>query len=243
MPTSTAIAGGALLATNDGGHTWSLMPHDPGISGEVSFLTVNIGCVVVGPGQEHIFSTENGGKTWQEVTPKIPPEFGAIVTYVCFPVAFQNSREVLLPVVYTTENRPTYVLFSTKDGGRIWSRRIAIPIKSGNWLEYAVVGRGVVTADLSDLTLTLTLTRVAPGGERGTARARVPTVSSSSSMRDVCQPALYRLILPDADHGWVLTSCPVSRGLLATQDGGRSWKEVTPKSQTKPNPKIEGTKR
>lgn len=157
MPTSTAIAGGALLATNDGGHTWSLMPHDPGISGEVSFLTVNIGCVVVGPGQEHIFSTENGGKTWQEVTPKIPPEFGAIVTYVCFPVAFQNSREVLLPVVYTTENRPTYVLFSTKDGGRTRSRRIAIPIKSGNWLEYAVVGRGVVTADLSDLTLTLTL--------------------------------------------------------------------------------------
>jgi photosystem II stability/assembly factor-like uncharacterized protein len=235
IPSSANFADGALLATKDEGHTWVLVPGDSGGSGQVSFVTVNKGWIVGGPGSQHVYATGNGGKTWRDVSPKAPPELGPRVSPVYLPASFQNAKQVFLPATYSVEKETTFVLFSTQDNGRTWKRHITVPF--GNFLVFNVVGSNLVTAEMSKLSLTLTT--ITPAGETSRQQADVPTVPWPLGMESnpgSCASDVYRLMMTDQDHGWAFLNCAASGSdeLLATDNGGRSWTDVTPKRQENP---------
>jgi len=231
---NTAFPNGVLLKTKDGGHTWELEPTAPGYFGQLSFATTNSGWLVGGPGNQHVYATGNGGKTWRDVSPKAPPELGPRVSPVFLPVSFQNAKQVFLPATYSVEKGTTFVLFSTQDNGRTWKRHITVPF--GNFLVFNVVGSNLVTAEMSKQSLTLTT--ITPAGETSKQNAEVPWVPWPSGVdmkgNRVLEAAnVVRFIMTNQNHGWALIGMGDYR-LFATDNGGRSWTDVTPKRQENP---------
>ncbi len=236
LPSSANFALGALLATRDGGHSWQELPNGPGVRGDVAFATAKSGWIVGGPGQEHVYNTEDGGKNWQEVFPKAPPDLGPKPSHFYLPVHFQGRKQVFLPAIYSLESASTFVLFSTQDRGDKWKRIVTVSIASGNWLVSDVVGSNLVTAEIANQSFTLTTFTAA--GETSKQQATVPSVPYSLASTATCPAEVYRLIMTDQNRGWALITCPADGGVLLTQNGGRSWTDVTPKPKDRPKTEL-----
>ncbi len=84
-----------MLVTTDGGGTWAR--EASGTGGAVRFVTPHEGWVAGGPGGGYLYSTRDGGKNWQQVSLKAPPETGpAIYPQYDLPV-FADTKHGFLP--------------------------------------------------------------------------------------------------------------------------------------------------
>ena len=218
---NTAFPCGNLLAKKDGGHTWEFLPH--GESGQVSFVSAARGWIVGGPGDQHVYGTQDGGQSWQDVSPEAPSDFGLVVSPVFLPVVIEDRGDVFLPAIFTTERGSTFVLFSAVDNGREWKPYIRTPIHRGNWLEFSVLGKDLLTAEISDQSLTLTT--ITPSGTSSSRHGQVPWSPWPAGFANV-----ERFSMTDRDHGWATVWFDGGTGpkLFATANGGLSWADVTP---------------
>ncbi len=123
---SSAFSWGLLLATSDGGKSWNELPQAP-MAGRPVFATPRDGWVAGNAGGGGIYSTHDGGRTWQGDGPpleNLPQSLPTRATYG--DAKFTDARHGFLPIWLrpssdAEEPRGTaLVLYVTDDGGRSW---------------------------------------------------------------------------------------------------------------------------
>jgi hypothetical protein len=203
---------GRLFVTVDGGRTWS--EREVPMGEPVTFLDTRRGWVTGGPAGDLFYRTRDGGRTWERQPLDIPtggyPSVGRPY--------FENDREGWLPVLLGEGEARQVVLFTSRDGGRSWRRapsvgrttaisaealsRADLASEAGIWASVGVdLPQGAVAVDFADDRHGWALV------QRGRCEAKVQSEDR-----------------PSAAAGPV--RCEQIWALLATEDGGASWREI-----------------
>ena len=127
---------GTLEITTDGGSTWSSVAV-PFAGGQIDFINKKTGFILVGRGAAagsqavDIYSTEDGGATWNQVYSMVP---GAGENVNTLPFSGQKSGFAFLDNshgwVGGSIPMDGYVyLFASSDGGHVWVKQdVALPV-------------------------------------------------------------------------------------------------------------------
>jgi photosystem II stability/assembly factor-like uncharacterized protein len=222
MVTSSAAHGGIVFATQDGGKSWSLQW--VGSGGEIRFSSLKDGWLV-SPEWDELWSTNDGGETWQQPTlPAVNGHPSENASY-SLPI-FADAMHAYLPVVFSgAEGSPsTLVLFQSADAGRSWRPGptlddfddvpTAIFSSSSGFLAPRIVH--------DKAQLILFSPDAAPAGK---------VESDLSNIGDLSP--LFSASFVNRSHGWILTNgrpcgSPDCSYLLSTEDGGHTWGDITP---------------
>jgi photosystem II stability/assembly factor-like uncharacterized protein len=212
-----------LLATTDGGKTWDWAPKSPGVAGRIYFVDTENGWLAGGPGDQKLYATYDGSKSWQEVLLKAPAEARPATdpTYDRPPVC-SDPKHCFLAVTYSgPEDSPSaLVLFASEDSVRTWiPSRIVSGLKTssrGQIFPSVIADSTLITASMSGHTPALVT--VPPGVHSKSANAEL----------DVPDSPFLQLSFVSPDDGWILSNGK----LLSTSDGGETWANVTPSRGT-----------
>lgn len=226
---NTAMGGGALAATDDGGATWKAL----GViaAGPIRFVTIMDGWLdgeangEAGPG---LYVTRNGGKDWEPVALNAPPSFGAKVypTYGLPEFANKDAGSMLVTFAQPNDKSPELALFLTRDGGRTWSLIGSSQEGRASWRTAYIDGQ-LLAAGCPSREFTLLrsssagisankISRAASGAPCSNAGASISQISFANDM-----------------HGWLLS---FGGDLLATSNGGYDWSTITPLAATTASP-------
>ena len=217
--TGSAFRGALLLATGDGGKTWVVEPSS-GTGGRFLFVDANNGWVAGGPTGGEFYVTRDGGGTWQEVEPKVPPEIGPALGGL-YGVAqiFADANHGYLPVSYPSAR--ALVLFATDDGGATWRpHRVfkGLPFIGAIPYPSAVADSAWLTAFFNQSTLTMLRTSLRGGPHAvKTSRATIKRERVAGGFLPVLE-----MTFSTAEQGWIRTD-----RLLSTEDGGATWSEFS----------------
>jgi photosystem II stability/assembly factor-like uncharacterized protein len=212
-----------FLETQDGGHTWERKV-SPG-SGSVRFSTSKDGWIAGGPGEEHLYSTNDAGAHWQDVALQIPPETGGKVGLYSLPTFYDRQHGfVSVKVAFAA----TAVLFETNDAGQSWkaNRIITDSAFEGHEapLPSVVLDSDWVIAKGEDSLITI----LRP--QRSFGSTSTEKISSSISTVPSTGPtfsSVLDLSFISREHGWIL----FKGRLYTTANAGVEWKDVTPGSR------------
>ena len=209
-----------LIATDDGGSTW--VRRATVNAGAIRFLTLQDGWIAGGPNGEGLYATTDGGGTWREISLPGPPGAAPSACAVYGLPAFTDTKHgsVLGPCVAGEVEEAG--LFASHDGGKSWRVVKAFP-RPPVWDVNSAVGMAGTTwvmASQDWSTLTLWQTDASgPHSQVAKIIARSPGVRGISFMT--------------LDEGWVLTD-----RLLATTDGGGTWKDISPWPALRFEPRV-----
>ena len=238
LQSSSNFSLGKFYRTVDAGASWqelSLPVGEP-----VRFIDANRGWVAGGAEGNEIYSTSDGGATWQPRT-IIPVEKNiAGNTLIDLPV-FDNQIEGVVAVTFDDQEAQRVELYATEDGGNSWSLTSTVNLKTntlaGSPAKFALAGSNLwlvaspesqLVPSLSDKTLSSDLFLISnlpegvvnidfSGSETGWAHIE----------NGICSGEKFA--------GAELTSgasdafrCAVRSMLFKTADGGRTWLEITP---------------
>lgn len=209
---------GKLLATQDGGRTWEWV-NSPGVSGGISFQSLQDGWLVSNWGADKLYVTHDGCKTWQEVSLSPPAQVGAAI-YPTFqaPPVFNNQGRGFLVVHYSGQPEvPTkLVVYSTIDSGKTW-QPVKVLIEAGEHTRAATFPFSIVDSAM------IVSRGLSPSN---IAVASVPLLDGRSSVVHPSDRGVLALTFASPNSGWVQS---VEGGLLATHDGGSTWNHVGPR--------------
>jgi photosystem II stability/assembly factor-like uncharacterized protein len=224
-----------LLATADGGRTWSERwpTTTPAPTSAISFVssTTGFGIGIPGDGRAVLASVDSGG-SWTQVG-QLPE---AVEPWRSDPAELSFADSANGWLVSAAGN-----LLATADGGRTW-RRVAIPKVSGTMHEvvFADALHGCALTMATDVGQTSTEIATTDGGATWTtvAGAILPVAACAHGDvgRTIAAAAAGRVsqLVPTLDvlddrTAWVLTD----QGLDRTTDGGATWSGVAwPSPQT-----------
>jgi photosystem II stability/assembly factor-like uncharacterized protein len=210
---SSGVSPGNLLATVDGGNSWNWVG-SPQVSGSVVFISPKDGWLAGGPDNRELYVTHDGAQTWEKVTLTLPPQV-SLHSYTVFQTpSFTDSLHGLLAVKYPGTNgvkQSKLVVFLTSDAGKTWkpTKVLTYSREKGDFSVTFANGKLIVPTLVDD------------------EQVRVVQISlgDEASITNIGSPAgVSGLSFYDAEHGVVMSK----PGLLATFDGGVSWKNVTP---------------
>ncbi|MHB0885709.1 MAG: WD40/YVTN/BNR-like repeat-containing protein [Bacillota bacterium] len=213
--------GVALLRTQDGGASWTKvnetdpqhptpgqLPFGGGKSGFGFSDDKNGWLTGYQPvdGRAYLFSTNDGGATWQPADLALPKDYAHSELSTRPPVFF-SSADGLLPVVFFGPGQPT-VFYVTHDGGKTWAPGAPLISTADNGLVwgFADIRHGFATDGLH-------LFATADGGSSWTE------VQMNRSLAGVTQ-----LSFVSDQVGWAASDT----ALLKTTDGGKTWAIVEP---------------
>jgi photosystem II stability/assembly factor-like uncharacterized protein len=241
-PGGNRFAPGKVHATADGGQTWSAPVSIP-IASPVKFVTSMDGWTAPGPGNRNIYSSHDGGATWQPVTlPSLPPSTSTslLLAGLTLPI-FADTADGILPTMFsdTAQTGPndTLEVYVTHDSGSTWiattplsfpgigtlmESYLAMP-DSSHWL-FTAQGQLFVTNDAG-----LTWRTISPNFS-----ALDPVTASPG---EAVRYSLSQLSFPVPSAGWAIltsshctpapkasiTPCRTGTVLVKTQDGGQTW--------------------
>jgi photosystem II stability/assembly factor-like uncharacterized protein len=220
---NTAMGGGLLLATDDGGTTWRTLGVPA--AGSIHFITSADGWLdgeangEAGPG---VYVTRDGGREWTPITMKAPASFGTKIypIYQLPEFANKDSGSMLVTFAEPNDESPELALFLTKDGGRTWALLGSAQQEGASWQTTYVGEQWLAMGCPSGGDLTL-LRSSALGVISKTivdqAEARMICNRSGGSIREAS--------FMDVAHAWVLS---FGGDLLVTADGGHGWSRITP---------------
>lgn len=212
MTGSSNFAPAKLLATNDGGESWNWV-NSPGTLGTLLFTSTQRGWLAGGPGGMRLYATRDGCRTWHEVHMTPPSATVGQPTFEGPPV-FRDDNHAFEAVAYRggPSSPPTLVVYSTSDGGKTWNGIVSLGVSPGGSFPVAITDSELVVPTGSWRRRTFGIARVPLSG-----RLTAGVVASRT--------AAIAVSFVDSADGWMFTT----RGrLLATKDGGASWKDVTP---------------
>ena len=215
-----------LYESTDGGQTWSTdRPSDArGASGSLAFATVEDGVIAGGAGDNRLFVTSDGGRSWRLAAIPAPAGTDPTAARVGGAVRFWNATTGAVTVGYGTETGPTELgIIITDDAGASWSLGATVPSQGGevsisltspkDWVAMPDAGTVLRTADAG----------------RSWAKASARGLAG----------APWSLDFPDGAHGWALvpfsvclhfkSDCSSRTGLYATDDGGLTWRALWPR--------------
>ena len=113
--TGSNFDAGALFFTADGGQTWTRRTAP--ISGDMLFVTTDLGWLTGGINQNELYRTTDGGVTWTM------QQIAAEGSFYQRPF-FTSTTQGLLPVLVDNQ----LVLFQTENGGSDWGETAVIPL-------------------------------------------------------------------------------------------------------------------
>ncbi len=227
LQSGSSFSLGRLFATQDGGRTWqerSLPLGEP-----VKFLDALHGWTAGGPTGDLLYRTEDGGDTWQLQDLPLPAGGRAQVGlphFICDRVG-DGCNQLRLPVIITGRDGASLALFTSQDAGRTWSLENSQPLGPADaWT-------GFLPASL-------------------TAADNFPANSLRAFLGAGTLPdGVIALDFLDGQYGWALVQnsscqgikrpttemapsdpqsfrCELQTRLLATADGGSTWREISP---------------
>lgn len=245
---SSAFSWGRLLATNDGGETWHDLSRTP-IAGRPIFTTIQDGWLSGNAGGGGVVRTHDGGATWQGAGPPIeqlPATFPTRASYGH--VTFTDPQHGFLPVWLSEwtdaeKGRGTaLVLYATDDGGQTWKvdRSFTAHKYLKNGASVAPFGPTSLIPQADNKVLLMMPMR--------DDTSRQLTIKTSTREETVATSSEDKVLYENEEgggadfitqtQGWLQTS----RGrLLATVDGGTTWKDISPVPKGPP-PTPTGTK-
>lgn len=231
---------GVVLATHDGGGTWTASALGAGLDG-IQFLDARTGWAY---GESAVYATTDGGATWQPLTLPAKARTDASVA-----VSFVDAEHGWLIVHIqncATQGCPV-IVYATTDGGAAW-REIAANVLPGRtarlpWADFTAGGdlgdghgwllaqtpAGIVetTADGGGKWAAKTFpTGGAPTGGAFTAAGAGWVAAASPSGR--ASADVWRT--PDAGGAWKQVASLPGRvaALAASTDGGSAWVALQP---------------
>jgi photosystem II stability/assembly factor-like uncharacterized protein len=244
---SAASNFGLLLATSDGGVTWTELPEPPS-GGPMNFHTLQEGSMVAYPQEEDppgdvLYVTHDGGRTWRKTSITEPAICKDCRRAYELPT-FRNPKRASMPVTFWAYESPnidtTYV---TRDGGKSWQLIDAFKESDPRAVFASAVGADVVRV----------FTDAANGIQIRTGKG--VTKTSESGLPPGRNGIVSRAYFIDDSRGWLVylsESCPElqnlptdrpsfavlggcgrkSEYLLSTVDGGKSFTVITPPAAT-----------
>ncbi len=214
---TSGFSHGLLLATSDGGTSWRRLP-DPPLGEPPKFASPRVGWLAGGPRRDELFVTRDGGQNWTRVEPPRPSGIGPAVS-VRYELAGGSAGEVFVIARYVAAGAVTSAILRPRGGG--WIAPTLLPADADGRSAVAARAR-VLVRPADDRMLETT-------GAGGRALAAAPAAARAS---------LEAADFADSAHGWLLTSrgacarfkasCVLQTRLLATDDGGKAWRDVTP---------------
>lgn len=215
----------AIFQTKDGGATWTrAYTNDPNTEGAADSLplggikvmlvpldmnTAWVGGVIYSSGSTYLFRTDDGGKSWSQVTMMLPAEAQSSELTI-EQVKFLSPTQGFLAVRLTSASLET-IFFTTTDGGQTWN---PAPVKLPNsgMLEIPSPSEMIFYYD-SQFYITK------DGAQ--TFETVTPNIAFGESLTDMS--------FVDAITGWVITTSPTNqRSLYKTTDGGLTWSPLIP---------------
>ena len=208
---------GALFETSDGGHTWHRTTGDPGSGVSLTASSGKDLWMSGGPPDYRLYVSHDGAKTVKEVhmTPPSNVQADSWPTYKD-PI-FLNSIIGYEEVTYEGEDDTDgmAVLFSTSNGGNTWkSERILTHLE------------GITTGDRLNSAFadsTWMISSGKPNEPRTILKIPANTGITDGSGTHV-KLHVCNLSFLTEHEGWRVCS-----GLESTQDGGKTWRDITPR--------------
>jgi photosystem II stability/assembly factor-like uncharacterized protein len=222
---------GVLLASSDGGRTWSRSVL-PG-SGEIEFATASSGWLAAADG---VYATRDGGRTWRAVVVPAPSGFRSAVPLMALPT-FSDPMDAVLPVTFRRGARAALSFLTTTDGGTTWQSAAVVTghsgqapagriptavVDAGDWIAFPDGGRRIV--------------RLTSGKPlRTTATSGLPLAAPGFELEGVSFASI--------STGWATVStcargtgshCSRGERLYRSVDGGSTWAPLnTPGAQSR----------
>jgi len=210
VQSGAAFRFGILLATTDGGTTWTQLPRPP-VGGDITFLDAKHGFNGPGPGGDELYATIDGGTTWQKVSLAAPSSLLSTNSTTALPV-FTDSLHGTIIRTFATPSGLTTLRYSTTDGG-------------GTWTSFAdsTSTRAVVAADGSIAHVAVASGANASHTSFGNATNGLVLITSGGCTEGVCtQTSSLRAT---TDGGKTFTTVSPAAGL--SPDTSRSFKVQT----------------
>ncbi|HYZ78749.1 MAG TPA: hypothetical protein VE596_15395 [Gaiellaceae bacterium] len=214
--------GAELARTVDGGRTWSRARELP-LLGRVAFQTPRDGWLGRSDVRavSNLFVTTDGGLTWRPRTLPRPAGWRDAQALPDVPTFF--GAHGVLPVSLFTPRRSGVAFYVTSDGGRSWRAQIVVSVGFRTLLRLNPFPRYVPTAVAS------------PSGWWVVSRIATPRVLVTSdagrhwraSRPGLAGARFARIDAVGTTSAWLtLGTCGGGTRLLATRDGGRSWRRL-----------------
>jgi len=240
---------GLLLATDDGGTSWKELPQPP-VVGRPVFAAAQNGWISGPAWAGGIYSTRDGGKSWQPDGPSLeslPPSLPTRASYG--DVKFTDANHGFVPIWLRAssnveEPRGTaLILYTTEDGGRTWGRDKTLADRGAFSKTGAALSRIGASAVVPDPSGGVSSFLVAFNDRKHLNRVTLMTVGRGETWTDATPAAISENVLwrqgddvaelsfTNAEQGWARTSL---EDLLLTTDGGKTWKNISPVLVTRP---------
>ncbi|MGB3550561.1 MAG: hypothetical protein WA993_07720, partial [Candidatus Binatus sp.] len=240
---------GSVLATSDGGRSW-VSTHAPNHirghaspAGPIVMVTPQFGWMVAGG--DRLYVTRDGAKTWQRVELESPVKTDLMREYDRNAEQFDRSFYQKLPPAalkfaakepqhrfYAAYDLPTFqdpkhghvcvtypgvvVLFATNDGGVTWKPDRVLAGMHGQQTGWKAAS---AVADSTWITGSI------PKHGMPQLRKLGPEDHSETDTAGLEDFEITRMSFATASQGWVVTNY---LKLLATNDGGATWTDITP---------------
>ena len=221
LMSGSAFSFGVLYGTNDGGKSWTELSIPLGEP--VRFISSEDGWTAGGPGSRQLFATRDGGLSWEEQQVPHSADVAPWLTQVANPKFFDRLNGVLPIQVRRPEvGGPDVYFLVTSDGGRSW-------VEAGSPLSTTRDSGDVAGVVLADLT-----TWYFDADGLYTTQDGGKTWAAVETDIDLTSTRLLDFV--SAEHGWAYVQestctekhdCVTHWRLLKTQDGGKTWSEVS----------------
>jgi photosystem II stability/assembly factor-like uncharacterized protein len=215
----------AIFQTTDGGATWTrTYTNDPNIESagdtlplggiKVTMIPLDmnsawVGGVIYSSGSTYLFRTDDGGKTWSQVTMMLPA-IAQSSELTIEQVKFLSPMQGFLAIRLTSTTQET-IIFTTSNGGETWDPAPAnlpnsgvLEIPSAQEMIFYYSNQFYVTKDAAQ-----------------TFEVIDPNIAFGESLTDMS--------FANVSTGWVITTSPTNqRTLYKTEDGGQTWFPLIP---------------
>jgi len=226
---------GILFQTTDGGATWTRLPDSAGGGGATRFASTTDGWWIAGPGSDRLYTTHDGGGTWQIQTLDLAADQESPSPFLRYelPTLFEGTQDAVLPLRLTEAGAAAF--YTSHDSGRSWqlAGTVAVP-----W-EVSIAGpkiwfaagpdqlRATQDAGSNWTTVSVDWSQVDPlAGTQGNA------ILGPGQLAFVSERVGWAIL--HSDHVWGLTPYGKPEGsatadaLVKTADGGRTWTLLHP---------------